>query len=226
MDIDASVYAVGGFQLSRMNSGAGHFLVPRYRRSGIGAVLTALLISGCAVETPQPAPPQKGPFPTVPAPQSTPPSSVAPTPKTYSGSYIERLEANSRDALAGTSVRVLRNGNTIKLIIPVNAAFAANSVQLQPRFSSVLDTVARLCRDYNKTTIAVKGFTDSTGSFEYNQQLSERRAQSIGAYLGRDVAITRIHTAGYGPRYPIADNQTDSGRLQNRRVEIDMVATP
>ena len=191
----------------------------------VGALLGVLLISGCVVETPQPVPAPKVPAPAAPAPPSALPGNVAPAAKTYSGSYPERLEAASRDALAGTSVRVLRTGNTVKLIIPVNAAFATNSGQVQPRFSAALDTVARLCRDYNKTAITVKGFTDSTGSFEHNQQLSEQRAQSIGAYLSREVAPARIHTAGYGPRYPLADNKTDDGRMQNRRVEIDMALT-
>jgi outer membrane protein OmpA-like peptidoglycan-associated protein len=155
-----------------------------------------------------------------------PTNNVPPAPKTYSGSYPDRLEAASRDALAGTCVRVVRDGDAVKLIIPVNAAFSPNSAQLRPRFSEVLDNLARLCREYDKTAIAVKGFTDSTGSFEHNQTLSEQRAQSIGAYLSRTVAAARIHTAGYGPRHPIADNRTDEGRMQNRRVEIEMAVTP
>lgn len=197
------------------------------RRDGcIGAILGMLLTAGCVVEPPQPPPAPKAPVPVAPPPHVVPPSGVGPAPRIYTGSYPDRLEAAARDALAGTSVHVLRNGNAVKFIIPVNAAFALNSVQLQPRFSAVLDTVARLGRDYSKTIISVKGFTDSTGSFEHNQQLSEQRAQSIGAYLSREVAAARIHTAGYGPRNPIADNKTDAGRMQNRRVEIEMAVTP
>lgn len=191
-----------------------------------GLLLSALLIASCVVEPPKPAPSPKIPVPVAPPPHSPPPGSVAPAPKMYTGSYPDRLEANARDALAGTTVRVVRNGNAVKLIVPVNGAFAINSVQIQPRFSAVLDTIVRLCRDYTKTAITVKGFTDSTGSFEHNQQLSEQRAQNVGAYLGREVAATRIHTAGYGPRNPVADNKTDEGRMQNRRIEIEMVATP
>ncbi len=193
-------------------------------KTRIGALLSVLLVAGCAVETPQPPSAPQGPAPV--APPIVPPSGVTPAPKIYSGSYPDRLEAAARDVLIDTAVRVSRSDNTVKLIIPVNAAFAINSAQLQPRFSAVLDGIARLCRDYNQTAIAVKGFTDSTGSFEHNQQLSEQRAQSIGAYLSREIAAARIHTAGYGPRYPIADNRTDDGRVQNRRVEIDMVTVP
>lgn len=221
---DARLYPIGALELSGLSLICMQRCKPLVNR--LSAILTILFMASCTVETPRPTPPQKGPPPAIPAPPSTPPSSVVPAPKIYSGSYSERLEANSRDVLAGTAVRVLRNGNTVKLIIPVNVAFATNSVQLQPRFAPILDAVTRLCRDYNKTAIAVKGFTDSTGSFEHNQQLSEQRAQSVGAYLSRDITATRIHTAGYGPRYPIADNQTDGGRMQNRRIEIDMVTTP
>lgn len=196
----------------------------RLRRTG--AALGTLLLAACAAEAPQPMPAPKGPPPVMPVPPSAPPSSAAPPPKIYSGSYAERLEAVARDTLTSTPVRVLRNGNTVKLVIPASAAFTANSAQLQTRFAAVLDAIARLGRDYDKTAISVKAFTDSTGSFEHNQTLSEHRAQSIGAYLARGITPARIHTAGYGPRYPIADNKTDSGRMQNRRVEIEMAATP
>lgn len=199
-----------------------------YDRRRIGLLLIATLwLAGCVVEPPRPVEhPKTSPPPAVAPPPSTPQPFPPPSPKVYSGSYPDRLEAAARDTLAATTVRVQRNANTIKLIVPVNTAFAANSTQLQSRFSSVLDGVMRLCRDYNKTTITVKGFTDSTGSFEHNQQLSEQRAQSIGAYLSREVAAARIKAIGYGPRYPIADNKTDAGRIQNRRIEIDMVVSP
>lgn len=193
----------------------------------IGALLAiALWMSGCVVEPPRPTEPPKPSVPPVVTPPSVPPQTPPPAPKVYSGSYPDRLEAAARDMLATTSVRVQRSANTIKLIIPANVAFAANSVQVQPRFLSVLDTVARLGRDYNKSTITIKGFTDSTGSFEHNQQLSVQRAQNVAAYMGREIAAARIRVAGYGPRYPIADNKTDVGRAQNRRIEIDMVVSP
>ena len=195
----------------------------------IGAFSATMWLAGCAVPpqpTPQPRPtpgPIPAPAPTVPQPPAKPQY----VPKTYSGSYPDRVEAALRDTLANTPVRVVRNGDTVKLIAPGSAAFAVSSDQLQPRFAAVLDSVAQLCREYSKTAISIKGYTDSTGSFEYNQQLSERRAQSVGNYLiGRQIAAARIRSAGYGPRLPIADNQTESGRAQNRRVEIELVPTP
>ncbi len=199
------------------------------RRQKVGVLLAAALwMTGCAVDQPKPPTPEhpKTVPPPIVVPPSQPPQTPPPSPKVYSGTYPERLEAESRDTFAGTSIRVQRNANTIKLIIPANLAFATNSSQLQSRVAGVLDSVVKLGRDYGKTAIAVKGFTDSTGSFVHNQQLSEQRAQSIGAYLSREIAAARISTAGYGPRYPIADNKTDAGRIQNRRIEIEMVVNP
>lgn len=198
----------------------------RRRLLGIPFLISAVWLAGCAVEPPKPVErPKPSQPPVVAPPPSAPPQIPPPAPKVYTGSYPDRLEAASRDTLATTPVRVQRNANTIKLIIPANVAFAANSAQLQSRFSATLDGVLRLLREYNKTAITIKGFTDSTGSFEHNQQLSEQRAQNIGAYLSREIPPARIRTVGYGPRYPIADNKTDAGRIQNRRIEIDMVVT-
>jgi outer membrane protein OmpA-like peptidoglycan-associated protein len=70
----------------------------------------------------------------------------------------------------------------------------------------------------------VNGYTDSTGSFQTNQTLSEQRAGSVARYfMNQGVASSRIRATGYGPRDPIADNSTASGRAQNRRVEIELL---
>lgn len=140
------------------------------------------------------------------------------------GYYMDRQEARLRQQLEGTGVRVQRIGDTLKLIMPGNITFATNSDQVAASFTDVLASVGAVLREYDKTQVEVKGFTDSTGSFEYNQQLSERRAQSVARHLiNHQVAPSRIRTAGYGPRYPIASNDSESGRAQNRRVEIDLV---
>lgn len=140
------------------------------------------------------------------------------------GYYMDTQEKKLRQQLEGSGVRVQRIGDTIKLIMPGNITFAVNSEQIAPNFYDVLNDVALVLREYNKTVIDIKGYTDSTGGFEHNQQLSERRAESVARYLtNQQLAVGRIRTAGYGPRYPIADNNTESGRAQNRRVEIDLV---
>lgn len=88
----------------------------------------------------------------------------------------------------------------------------------------MLDKVSATLAEYDKTIIEVAGHTDSVGSDQYNQQLSERRANSVAAYLaGRDVDRSRMVTVGAGEAYPVATNETDAGRAQNRRVEITIV---
>ena len=140
------------------------------------------------------------------------------------GYYMDRQEALLRQRLEGTGVRVQRIGDQVKLIMPGNITFDTNADQIRPGFTDVLDSVSLVLAEFDKTAIEVKGYTDSTGSFEYNQQLSERRAQSVGNYLAsHQVAAGRIRTTGYGPRYPVASNDTPEGRAQNRRVEINLV---
>jgi outer membrane protein OmpA-like peptidoglycan-associated protein len=79
-------------------------------------------------------------------------------------------------------------------------------------------------KEYNKTVIEVAGHTDSTGSDQYNQQLSQRRAQSVAGYLGgQGINSQRLLTVGAGESYPIASNDTEAGRAQNRRVEMTIV---
>jgi outer membrane protein OmpA-like peptidoglycan-associated protein len=74
---------------------------------------------------------------------------------------------------------------------------------------------------FNRTLIDINGHTDSTGSQQHNQALSERRAASVANYLGaRGVDQRRISTLGFGPSQPIASNATPDGRAQNRRVEV------
>jgi outer membrane protein OmpA-like peptidoglycan-associated protein len=215
------------------------------RRLYVGLVSVVLLVSGCAVDRPRDnsavTPPvkeagvlkpdtPKGPLteaqkPVVPRPPTGPVPS-APTSGGI-GYYQEQQEKLLSERLAGAGIRVQRNAGTIKLIVPGRLAFALNSEQIQPNFSAVLDNLALVLKEYGKTVVAIKGYTDSTGSFEHNQQLSERRAQSIGNYLiARQIAAARIRSSGYGPRYPLVANDTESGRAQNRRVEIELVPMP
>lgn len=139
------------------------------------------------------------------------------------GYYMDQQEAQLRRQLEGTGVRVERVGDQIRLIMPGNITFATDSHQVAPDFYSVLDSVALVLNKFNQTAISVDGFTDSTGSFEHNQMLSERRAASVANYLANaGVQSGRISAQGYGERYPVADNGTTAGRALNRRVEINI----
>lgn len=140
------------------------------------------------------------------------------------GNYMDRQEAKLREQLQGTGVSVTRTGDEIRLNMPGNVTFATNSADLYPGFFKVLDSVALVLKEYSKTVVEISGHTDSTGTTDYNQQLSLRRASTVGEYLNaRGIAGMRIITMGFGELQPIASNDTAEGRQQNRRVELRLV---
>ncbi|WP_372777359.1 OmpA family protein [Litorivivens sp.] len=142
------------------------------------------------------------------------------------GYYMDTQEAKLRQQLEATGVRVERIGDTIKLIMPGNITFDTSSSSLKPSFTDVLNSVVAVVKEYDKTLLQINGYTDSTGSFEYNQNLSEQRAESVARFfLNSGVAASRVRTAGMGPRDPIASNDTAAGRAQNRRVELSLIPT-
>ena len=140
------------------------------------------------------------------------------------GYYMDKQEAELRAELEGTGVSVSRIGDNITLNMPGNVTFATDSSDLSPAFFDVLNSVGKVLGEYEKTVVEVAGHTDSTGSDEYNQSLSERRARSVATYLqGQGVITERVITVGMGESRPVADNTTPDGRQANRRVEITMV---
>jgi len=140
------------------------------------------------------------------------------------GAYQDRQEAALRSQLAGTGVDVIRDGDNITLNMPGAITFGFDSSALQPQFRPVLDDLAVTLNEYNQTIIEVAGHTDSVGDAAYNQNLSEQRASTVANYLsGRGVMRDRMITIGAGETRPIASNDTESGRAQNRRVEITLV---
>jgi outer membrane protein OmpA-like peptidoglycan-associated protein len=140
------------------------------------------------------------------------------------GYYMDKQEAELRAELEGTGVSVSRIGDNITLNMPGNVTFATDSSDLSPAFFDVLNSVGKVLGEYEKTVVEVAGHTDSTGSDQYNQSLSERRARSVATYLqGRGVITERLITVGMGEARPVADNATADGRQANRRVEITMV---
>jgi len=140
------------------------------------------------------------------------------------GNYMDKQEAKLRQQMAGTGVDVVRKGENITLDMPGNLTFGFDSAEVNASFHPVLDKVAQTLREYDKTVIEVAGHTDSTGSDTYNQALSERRANNVAAYLSaQGVPATRMVTVGAGEAHPVASNDTEEGRAQNRRVEITIV---
>ena len=140
------------------------------------------------------------------------------------GYYMDRQEAKLRAELEGTGVSVTRMGDNITLNMPGNITFATNSSDLNPGFFDVLTSVGKVLQEFDQTVVEVAGHTDSTGSEEYNQGLSERRAQTVSQYLvSRGISGQRLLTVGMGELRAVADNSTPEGRALNRRVEITMV---
>lgn len=137
------------------------------------------------------------------------------------GYYMDQQEAKLRQQLQNTGVSVTRNGDKIILNMPGNVTFATDSSNISADFYSVLDSVALVINEYEKTYVDVTGHTDSTGAESYNMQLSVARANSVARYLeSRKVLPQRITTTGMGETSPIATNDTAQGRALNRRVEI------
>ncbi len=140
------------------------------------------------------------------------------------GAYMDQQQAELRAQLQGTGVSVTRVGNNIILNMPSNITFATDQDAISAGFYPTLNSVVLVLKKFNQTLIDVYGHTDSTGSDTYNQDLSQRRAQSVASYLaGQGVNPQRFAVQGFGETRPIADNGTEAGRAQNRRVEIQLV---
>jgi len=140
------------------------------------------------------------------------------------GYYMDVQEAKLRQKLEGTGVSVTRVGDNITLNLPSSITFATNSADLNAQFYNALDGVSLVLKEYNKTVIEVAGHTDSTGSDQYNLQLSQRRASAVAGYLAsHGVVNQRLLTVGAGEAHPVASNDSESGRAQNRRVEMTIV---
>lgn len=140
------------------------------------------------------------------------------------GHYMDRNEQALREQLRGTGVSVTRRGDDIILNMPGNVTFDFDSAALRSDFFDVLNSVALVVKEFDQTVLVIDGHTDSTGRRDYNMQLSQRRSETVGRYLSsQGVAPVRMATYGYGPDHPVASNDTDAGRAQNRRVELTLM---
>ncbi|MFV1972295.1 MAG: OmpA family protein [Thiohalobacterales bacterium] len=137
------------------------------------------------------------------------------------GAYMDKQEDKLRAQLQGTGVSVTRSGNNIILNMPGNITFAFGSSNINADFYQILNSVALVVNEFEKTYIDITGHTDSVGAADFNQQLSEKRASSVARYLeSQQVLPQRIITSGMGLEAPVASNDTPEGRAQNRRVEL------
>jgi outer membrane protein OmpA-like peptidoglycan-associated protein len=140
------------------------------------------------------------------------------------GNYMDQQEAQLRAQLQGTGVSVTRVGDNIVLNMPSNITFGVNQSDIQPAFQNTLRSVALVLQEFDQTLVDILGYTDSTGSASYNLTLSQQRATSVSRTLAQfGVDPRRFFVEGRGTANPIADNSTEAGRAQNRRVEIRIV---
>lgn len=132
------------------------------------------------------------------------------------------LEKNLGSEIKTGQARVDKLANdVVRITMTSQTAFDTNSADIKPGFHSTMDKVAEVVVRYGKTTLTVVGHTDDVGANAYNQSLSERRALSVAEYLeSKRVDSMRLATAGKGETQPRSSNGTESGRQENRRVEI------
>lgn len=139
------------------------------------------------------------------------------------GHYMDQQEAELRTQLQATGVSVTRAGNQIVLNMPSNITFDTNKAVVNPEFKGTLASVAIVLKHFEKTIVNVYGYADSQGDEAANKDLSQRRAVAVATLLsGRGVDQRRFYIEGRGEADPIASNATETGRAQNRRVEIQI----
>jgi outer membrane protein OmpA-like peptidoglycan-associated protein len=128
---------------------------------------------------------------------------------------VKRLETELAD------VRAKQTERGWILTLKNELLFDSGGATLKPGAQRALDNLAQFLRKHPERDIAIEGFTDSLGSPDSNQRLSERRAQAVkDGLIGRGIESRRIDARGYGPSFPVASNATETGRQLNRRVEI------
>ncbi len=138
------------------------------------------------------------------------------------GHYMDKQAEELR---AIENAKVERVGEGINLTFDSGILFSTDSSTLEADAQASLVELAGILTKYPDTNILIQGHTDSTGSEEYNQKLSERRAGSVQYYLSsHNVTNSRMSMVGFGETQPVASNDTVEGRQQNRRVEIAIIA--
>jgi outer membrane protein OmpA-like peptidoglycan-associated protein len=139
------------------------------------------------------------------------------------GRHMDRQAEEMRQDVKNAKIE--RIGEGIKITFDSGILFEYDSSDLQSVAKANIESLAKILNKYPDTNILIEGDTDNTGTDEYNQKLSERRAQAVADYQrGLGVAGSRISTVGLGELNPIASNDSDYGREQNRRVEVAIFA--
>ena len=136
------------------------------------------------------------------------------------GNYYDK-QAKELAAIA----EVVKGDNGLQVFLKNDILFDVGSAELSDNATKTLTDLNRVLKKYPKNRIVVQGYTDSTGSDAYNQTLSEQRAKAVYDYLlANNLKTLSINYVGYGKANPIASNDTEAGRAQNRRVVLAITA--
>ncbi|MFP5348256.1 MAG: OmpA family protein [Gammaproteobacteria bacterium] len=142
------------------------------------------------------------------------------------GAYMDRQKQDLEKVLtperSAGSIQIDKlQGDIVRVTMTEQTAFEIDSAQIKPGFHTTMDKISDVVNRYGKTHLTIVGHTDSTGTKQHNQGLSERRARAVETYFAqKGVAPERLEAEGKGEAVPRASNNTPEGRRLNRRVEI------
>ncbi|HNB90962.1 MAG TPA: DUF5131 family protein, partial [Plasticicumulans sp.] len=140
------------------------------------------------------------------------------------GSYLDKQKNDLDAQLAGSGIGVERKGDSIVLNLPEAITFDSGQAALKPAAEPQIDRIAAVLKEYPQTVVDIAGHTDSTGAAEANQALSQKRAGAVALrFVKAGLPYARMVVSGYGATRPVADNASEAGRAQNRRVEITLL---
>ena len=203
------------------------------------AIAAALLVAACATKPPPAPPPVSQPqakmtprshphdvAPRPEKPESPPPPYAIQGPLTreLAGAYMDGQEAELRQRLRGSGVQIFRLGDTIDVIMPLSFLFDDRLQGVSWDGSGALSAIASVVQEYDRTAIQIGGYTDTTGSAQSNQRVSDSRAKIVADVLARDgVPPGRISARGYGETHLLVPTGDNVNQPRNRRVEIRIV---
>lgn len=138
------------------------------------------------------------------------------------GSYMDKQEKALKEV---KGAKVEREGDKLTVKFDSAILFDTNKAILKPASERDLEEFSKVLAEYKETDLVIEGHTDNKGKKKRNKQLSEERAEAVIAYLEKHgVDRSRMRGVGHADDKPVADNTTEDGRMQNRRVQVEIAA--
>jgi outer membrane protein OmpA-like peptidoglycan-associated protein len=142
------------------------------------------------------------------------------------GNTLDKQEAELRETVGDSGATITNTGSSLIVTLPEAITFDTDSTFVRGSLQNTLNDLSNNLQKYPNSIVEVIGHTDNVGDPSYNQNLSARRAQAVSSILvNNNIPSHRIRAYGRGETSPAADNQSSTGRAQNRRVEIVIVPT-